>query len=98
MTVSLQPLDIGLVPGNCVVIRIPGGFTYTGRVVAVYPTHLAIIEAAWISESGRWAEFLANGEADGMEVEPYPDDVVVRVPRQLSEISDWMHPLLRKTV
>jgi hypothetical protein len=90
--------DIGLEVGSCVIVRIPSGFTYVGRLVALYATHIALVEAAWVADSGRFSAFLATGRADGMEIEPYPDDTVVRVPRQLAEIADWGHPPLRERV
>jgi hypothetical protein len=42
----------------------------TGRLIAVHPQELVIEDAAWIADTGRFAQFADNGEAE--EVEPFP--------------------------
>jgi hypothetical protein len=44
--------------------------TLTGRLVAVTPHELALEDAAWIADTGRFADALLSGEYS--EVEPYP--------------------------
>jgi hypothetical protein len=41
---------------------------------------------------------MTDGRTDDMEVEPYPADVIVRIPRQLAEIADWPHALLCEVI
>ena len=45
--------------------------TYTGKLVEVGPQELVLVDAAWIADSGRWADAVAKGTFN--EVEPYPD-------------------------
>ena len=50
--------------------------TLYGKLVAVFEQELILQDAAWIADSGRWADALESGEFD--EVEPFPDgDVIV---------------------
>lgn len=48
---------------------------YTGRVVAVGPTEIVIEDAAWIPDTGRFADALEKAEFD--EVEPFPEGGVI---------------------
>lgn len=48
---------------------------YTGRLVAVYEQELIIEDAAWIPDTGRFADALKSG--DFSEVEPYPEGKVI---------------------
>ena len=52
---------------------------YTGKLEAVYEKELVISSAAWIAETKRWADSVANGEFN--EVEPYPKDGLVTIGR-----------------
>ena len=45
--------------------------TYTGKLVEVGDKELVLVDAAWIPDSGRWADAVAKGTFN--EVEPYPD-------------------------
>ena len=45
--------------------------TYTGNLVEVGDKELVLLDAAWIADSGRWADAVAKGTFS--EVEPYPD-------------------------
>ena len=47
----------------------------TGRLVAVTPHELVIEDAAWIADTGRYADALKKAELG--EVEPYPDAIVI---------------------
>ena len=49
--------------------------TDTGRLVAVTPQELVLEDAAWIADSGRFAEAIAKAEFN--EVEPFPDGRVI---------------------
>ena len=52
---------------------------YTGRLVKVTAKELVIEDAAWIADDGRFAQFVAGGEAN--EIEPYPDGAKVIIGR-----------------
>lgn len=45
--------------------------TYTGKLVEVGDKELVLVDAAWIPDSGRWADAVAK--CSFSEVEPYPD-------------------------
>jgi hypothetical protein len=47
----------------------------TGRLVRVTPQELVLEDAAWIADTGRFADALAKCEFD--EVEPFPDGQVI---------------------
>jgi len=43
---------------------------FTGRLDAVYPTEIVLLNTAWIADDGRFSDALKSGEFN--EVEPYP--------------------------
>ena len=47
----------------------------TGKLIAVDEHELVLDNAAWIADTGRFADFLKTGQAN--EVEPFPDSVLV---------------------
>ena len=47
----------------------------TGRLVAVMPQELVLEDAAWIADTGRFADALRTGKF--CEVEPFPDGRVI---------------------
>lgn len=53
--------------------------TYTGRLISVGDKELVLVDAAWIPDSGRWADAVAKGSFS--EVEPYPDGSEVIIGR-----------------
>lgn len=53
--------------------------TLTGRVVSVGPQEIVLTDAAWIADTGRYANAIASAEFS--EVEPYPDGQPVIVGR-----------------
>jgi hypothetical protein len=48
---------------------------YTGRLESVYDHELVISDAAWIADTGRYADALKSGNFS--EVEPYPEGKVI---------------------
>lgn len=58
---------------------------YTGRVVEYAEEEVALEDAAWIADDGRFAEAMKSGEFG--EVEPYPDGRRVVINR--GAIIDW---------
>lgn len=65
-------------------------FHYTGKLKAVTKSDLVLSDAAWIADSGRWADALKNGTLN--EVEPYPGEVVISR-AAIVDASEWKHPL-----
>lgn len=66
---------------------------YTGRVTAVAEEEVALEDAAWIADSGRFADALKAMEKLS-EIEPYPNGCVVN--RSLiADWSVWPHELPR---
>jgi hypothetical protein len=51
----------------------------TGKLVAVHAQELVLVDAAWIADTGRFAQAVKN--ADFAEIEPFPDKVNVIVGR-----------------
>lgn len=52
---------------------------YTGKLVKIYSNELVLSTVAWIPETNRWADSCATGNFK--EVEPYPPDAEVIIPR-----------------
>ena len=65
---------------------------YTGRLKAVTETDLVLGDAAWIADTGRFADALANGTLN--EVEPFAGDVIVSR-AAVVDATEWTHALPR---
>ena len=65
---------------------------YTGRLVAVTDSDIVLENAAWIANTGRFADCLRKGILS--EVEPYPDRVVVSRD-VIVDYTEWTHELPR---
>jgi len=63
---------------------------YTGRVVAVTDSDVVLEEAAWIADTGRYANSLTDGTLN--EVEPYPGQVAV-CRGAVVDFCEWKHQL-----
>ena len=68
---------------------------YTGRLVAVTDTDLVLEDAAWIADSGRFADALAKGTLS--EVEPYPNRCIVSR-NAIVDACQWDHDLPREQI
>lgn len=68
-------------------------YHYTGRCVRITPSELVLEEAAWIADSGRFADALESGELD--EVEPYPAGELIINRSVIVDAWAWSHPLPR---
>lgn len=83
--------------GSTVFIRVQGGYHYVGRVVAVDVMRIALVECAWVSDSGRLSPWMLGDLTDAtIEVEPYPPEAVVSLPMPLAEVAEWPHDLPRE--
>lgn len=68
---------------------------FTGHVERVTKSWIILSQAAWIADTGRFSEALKTGRLN--EVEPYPDDGVVRVARDgVIDAAPWKHSLPRE--
>lgn len=77
--------------GNAYSIRTVTNF-HTGRLLREETNHLVLINAAWIADTGRFADFLKTGKAN--EVEPFPIDLEVAVPKgAIVNACAWPHEL-----
>ncbi len=79
--------------GKCYLIRTVT-MMYTGRLVQITETDFLLEDAAWIADSGRYANALETGELS--EVEPYPDKVSISRVAYV-DAALWHHPLPRET-
>ena len=71
-------------------------YAFTGRVKLIDADWVVLDDAAWIADTGRWAEALKTGELS--EVEPYPDGQTTCLSRgAIVEITTWPHDLPRET-
>ena len=79
--------------GECYLIRTVTLY-YTGRVTSITDSDLVLSDAAWIADTGRFAEALKSGTLN--EVEPFIDPVIV--PRGvIIDATKWGHALPRAT-
>ena len=62
-------------------------FFYVGRLVALDEHELVLEDAAWVADTGRFAEALATGKLT--EVEPYPDGPVLIGRGALVDAAEW---------
>jgi hypothetical protein len=65
---------------------------YTGRVVRVTDSDVLLEDAAWIADTGRYADSLATGTLS--EIEPYPSMVAV-CRGAMVDFAEWRFPLPR---
>ena len=66
---------------------------YTGTVLDITDTEILLGGAAWIADSGRYADALEKGTLN--EVEPYPDTVIISR-SAIVDAARWKHPLPRE--
>lgn len=66
---------------------------YVGRVTKVDGLHVELEDASWVAESGRFSEFILNGKAEGMEIEP-----VGRMGTRYQSWIEWSHKLFTQAV
>ncbi len=67
-------------------------YHYTGRLIAFDGATMRLADAAWIADSGRFADALTSGNLD--EVESYPSDVFINA-AAVVDVSVWGHDLPR---
>ena len=62
----------------------------TGVIVAVYDDYLVLVQAAWIADTGRYANAMKDGPTVFAEVEPYPAAKAIIC--ALGDFVDGFHP------
>jgi len=67
--------------------------TLTGRLVFVGEHELALEDAAWIADTGRFFDALRDGTLS--EVEPFPEGRVIVGRGAIVDAAEWSHPLPR---
>lgn len=68
-------------------------FFYTGRVKQITSSEIVLEDAAWIADTGRFADCLKSGVPS--EVEPFSTPVII--PRgSIVDASVWLHNLPRE--
>ena len=64
-----------------------------GKLIEVTDHELVLKDAAWIADTGRWADFLSYGKAN--EVEPFPDGNIIVGRHAIIDACIWKHGRLR---
>lgn len=64
----------------------------TGRLVYMDEHELVLEDAAWIADTGRWADALATGSLS--EIEPFEDEAIVGR-ASICDATIWKHALPR---
>ena len=78
-------------PGQKVIIRTVTHY-YTGQVESIDDHWIALSDAAWIADTGRWAQALANGTLS--EIEPYPNGCWI-AGGSVVDVAPWDYALPR---
>ena len=88
----VSPYD-GLIGGNVMVRTVT--MIYVGKLIAAHRHELVLTDASWIPETGRWAQFIKEGNIS--ECEPYPYDMEVIIGRgAVLDACKWLSGLPRK--
>lgn len=66
---------------------------YTGEIISIQSGFLTLKDAAWVCDTGRFADFLKEGKAN--EVEPFIENVHIPL-GSVIDISKWTHKLFRE--
>jgi len=64
-----------------------------GRLIDITNNELIMEEASWIPDTGRWMNFLKNGEIE--ECEPFPDNIIIGR-GSIIDATIWKHSLPRE--
>lgn len=65
---------------------------YTGKLVRNEKEALVLTNAAWIADTGRFADFLKTGNAN--EVEPFPPELETGAMKSaIINVCEWPHAL-----
>lgn len=84
---SGSPLQVG----NAVFVRTVTHY-YTGRIVELSQHEIVLEDAAWVADTGRFSQALANGALN--EVEPFAAPVSINR-GAIVDATSWTHALPR---
>lgn len=97
---SNQKKGLALIPGKnyCVEVQLhDGSFSmYIGELISADGGWIVLRDVSWIASTGRRHLFFAGNPDSNVEIEPYPDGVVKRLPADGAMVTDWPHPLPRQ--
>ena len=81
----------------CVEVQLRDGCLsmYVGKLVKRTAASIYLTDASWISSTGRRNQFFAGTPDANVEIEPYPDGVMIELPADGSIVTDWPHQLPR---
>ena len=65
-----------------------------GKLISVDEHELVLEDAAWVADTGRWANFLSEGKVS--EVEPFPDGRIIVGRHAIIDACLWKHGALRE--
>lgn len=81
--------------GDTVFVRSNTRDDYVGKIACIDgPFTVTLDECSWVSDSGRFHEFMQNGQADGMEIEVIGNGWTVN----WSAIKPWPHKLFQESI
>ena len=66
-----------------------------GRLEEVFENELVLSTAAWVADTGRFADCLKKGESAINDIEPFPNDIIVGR-NSIIDVTLWDHDLLTK--
>ena len=81
--------------GDTVFVRANTRDDYVGKVLSIDgPFTVTLNQCSWIADSGRFGEFMKNGQAANMETEFIGDGWMVN----FSAIKPWPHKLFKESI
>ena len=90
-TVTVKKVGVWQIGKNYVIRTVT--MIQVGKLVNVTDNELVLEDAAWVADTGRFADFIKDGKVD--EVEPFIDRVIVGR-HSIIDSTIWRHELLRK--
>jgi len=94
---SAQATDAPWVVGQNYIIRTVT-MMHVGKLFAVYPTELVMVQDSWIADAGRWHLCLRDGIEAINDIEPFnPEDAVIIGRGSVIDATIWRHALPKDT-
>ena len=94
---SAQATDAPWVVGQNYIIRTVT-MMHVGKLFAVYPTELVMVQDSWIADAGRWHLCLRDGIEAINDIEPFnPEDAVIIGRGSIIDATIWRHALPKDT-
>jgi hypothetical protein len=83
-----SPYEVGKNYFVCTVTRY-----FTGKLIAIYKNELVFEDAAWIADTGRYADSLKSGVFN--EIEPIEQKLIIHR-SAIVDACEWVHKLPRE--